>query len=39
MRLPRGWIEYADISPDGRRIAYFRGMLESEIVLLKPKAD
>ena len=34
-----GWIEHLDISPDGRRIAYFRGLLESEIVLLKPKTE
>jgi Tol biopolymer transport system component len=35
----RGSIAHPDISPDGRRIAYFRGRTESDIVLLKPKAD
>ena len=34
----RGSVDYPDISPDGRRIAYFRGTMESDIVLLKPKS-
>jgi Tol biopolymer transport system component len=33
----RGVIRNAEISPDGRRIAYHRGTTEPDIVLLKPK--
>jgi Tol biopolymer transport system component len=36
-RFTRGSISHPAISPDGRRIAYYRGTLESDIVLVKPK--
>jgi Tol biopolymer transport system component len=35
----RGEAHYPDISPDGRRIAYFRDTREFDIVLLKPKIE
>ncbi len=35
----RGEAQYPDISPDGRRIAYFRDTREFDIVLLKPKIE
>ena len=35
----RGVIDHAEISPDGRRIAYHRGTVESDIVLVKPKTN
>jgi serine/threonine protein kinase/Tol biopolymer transport system component len=37
-RFPRGGIGAPAISPDGRRIAYYRGTSETDIVLLKPRA-
>ena len=38
-RFTRGLILNPEISPDGRRIAYYRGTTESDIVLVKPKVD
>jgi Tol biopolymer transport system component len=37
--VTRGFVIYPEISPDGRRIAYFRGTSEPDIVLLKPKGQ
>ena len=36
-RFTRGVVLNAEISPDGRRIAYHRGMTEPDIVLVKPR--
>jgi len=36
-RFTRGLILNPEISPDGRRIAYYRGATESDIVLVKPR--
>jgi Tol biopolymer transport system component len=37
-RFTRGTLDSPAISPDGRRIAFYRGTDESDIVLLKPRA-
>jgi Tol biopolymer transport system component len=36
-RFTRGTVVHAEISPDGRRIAYHQRLTEPDIVLLKPK--
>lgn len=35
----RGTIRFPEISPNGRRIAYHRGTVEPDLVLLKPQKD
>jgi len=35
----RGRILNPEVSPDGRRIAYHRGTMEPDLVLLKPQKD
>ena len=38
-RFTRDVIRNAEISPDGRRIAYHRGKAESDLVLVRPKTN